>query len=347
MRVIGLFLMIILLVACKPQVPSDYLSPGQMEDILYDYHLAMAIAQTQGSSDPIVMQEEYKLAVLEKYGVTEVQFEESLQYYYRHTERLHDIYEKLSERMSNEALANGASASDINKYNSLKERGDTIDIWTDRRALVFSPQPPFNAVAFHIVADSTFHQGDCLEFHFDSQYIVQEGQRSGIAVLSVKYTNDSITTQTQHVNSNVHYRLNVDNPGRLAIREIRGYIMMLQGENELSNSLKLLFLTNIHLIKMRTKQAELSVTDTLSTDSLSADDGEVESQASAAFTQSEEIPTTPPNSSLRQSPPSGQPKPTRHFIPDKVQPATRPQVIESGRVGTTEKRGVQRPVFGT
>lgn len=26
------------LVSCKPSVPSKYLSPGEMEDILYDYH---------------------------------------------------------------------------------------------------------------------------------------------------------------------------------------------------------------------------------------------------------------------------------------------------------------------
>ena len=29
-----------LVVGCKPGIPSEYLSPGEMEDILYDYHIA-------------------------------------------------------------------------------------------------------------------------------------------------------------------------------------------------------------------------------------------------------------------------------------------------------------------
>ena len=39
--------LLLAVVGCKPTVPSDYLSPSEMEDILYDYHLAVAMAQKQ------------------------------------------------------------------------------------------------------------------------------------------------------------------------------------------------------------------------------------------------------------------------------------------------------------
>ena len=32
------------LIACKPGVPKEIIQPGDMEDILYDYHVAQALA---------------------------------------------------------------------------------------------------------------------------------------------------------------------------------------------------------------------------------------------------------------------------------------------------------------
>ena len=37
------------LTGCKPSLPDDVLSQGKMEDILYDYHLALAMVQNEGA----------------------------------------------------------------------------------------------------------------------------------------------------------------------------------------------------------------------------------------------------------------------------------------------------------
>ena len=267
---LGVGFCLLLLLSCKPQVPSEYLSPGEMEDILYDYHLAIAIAQTQDpSGDHVIKDQAYKMAVLEKYGVTEQQFESSMQYYLRHTERLHDIYSELAERLSDEALAHGASASQISQYGSLSEKGDTADIWAGARAMVFSPQAPFNSTAFYLKADTSYHRGDRLELHFDVQYIVQEGTRGGMAVLMVKYLNDSIASQMQHINSNSHYMLTMADAGRLGIKEIRGYILMTNDAVQPTKSLKLLCITNIHLVKMHVKEQDVPANNSSPADSLS------------------------------------------------------------------------------
>ena len=41
----------LLIVACTPTVPKEYIQPGEMEDILYDYHVAQAMSKTKGGSD--------------------------------------------------------------------------------------------------------------------------------------------------------------------------------------------------------------------------------------------------------------------------------------------------------
>ena len=45
-------------VSCKPSIPSEYIQPSEMEDMLYDYHLSMAIANREGYTD--VRQQAFK-----------------------------------------------------------------------------------------------------------------------------------------------------------------------------------------------------------------------------------------------------------------------------------------------
>ena len=36
---------ILLIMACTPKVPSQFIQPGEMDNILYDYHLAQAMVK--------------------------------------------------------------------------------------------------------------------------------------------------------------------------------------------------------------------------------------------------------------------------------------------------------------
>ena len=100
------------LLACKPSMPDDVLSPGKMEDILYDYHLADGMAYAEANYDQLGYKKMvYREAALRKHGVTKAEFDSSMVYYYRHTEKLHDIYLNLAKRLNNDALALGATAN--------------------------------------------------------------------------------------------------------------------------------------------------------------------------------------------------------------------------------------------
>ena len=59
---------LLLVAACKPSVPSKYIQPDEMEDILVDYHIAKAMANFgEGTQDYNLAL--YKAAVLEQHGI--------------------------------------------------------------------------------------------------------------------------------------------------------------------------------------------------------------------------------------------------------------------------------------
>ena len=41
------FCIVMALVGCKPGVPNQYIQPDDMEDILYDYHIADGMVSTR------------------------------------------------------------------------------------------------------------------------------------------------------------------------------------------------------------------------------------------------------------------------------------------------------------
>ena len=252
-------------VSCKPAIPSEYIQPSEMEDMLYDYHLSMAMVSRDGYTD--VREKAFKLAVRKKYGVSEEKFDKSLQYYMRHTEKLHDIYVDLTKRFENEARSQGASESELAQYGDVASKGDTTDIWHGSRSLVLSPYAPVDRETFEIKADTAYHKGDRLLMSFDSQFLIQDGMRDAVVVMAVTYSNDSIVTQYQHISSDSHQTMTIDAGDSLRIKSIRGYFLMLKGQQP-TTTFKMLVLNNIHLVRMHIRR-EGTVGDT---DSLQSSD---------------------------------------------------------------------------
>ena len=240
-------LLAFVLVSCKPTVPSTYIQPGEMEDLLYDYHVAMSVAAVKNATPE--QQEAYKLAVFKRYGIDETEFENSLKYYLRHTERLKKIYENIDERLKKEAQAQGVSASDFNQYGDASLKGDTTNVWNRAKAVILTPQSPYNYHYFEVKTDTTFHKGDQLTLEFDPLFIVQDGTREGVAVFTVTFGNDSIATETARFFSEGHQSVPIQDTAHSGIKRVRGYFYMPQPQGN-STTFRLLAITNIKLIRM-------------------------------------------------------------------------------------------------
>lgn len=248
-----LFLFMALLASCKPAVPRDIIQPDDMEDLLYDYHLADGVAQQlpQGGVDANVVA--LRTSVLKEHGVTQAEFDSSMVYYMRHADRLHDIYEHLADRLQDDARSLGASASDLGGVGGSSASGDTVNVWRGQTAVTLIPNEPFNLFSFSLRTDSTFHRGDKVMLQFSANFIFQDGMRDGIAYLAVTYRNDSVAARNMHISSSSSYTLLLDDNDSLGIKDIRGFFLLnkSQDANTSLTTLRLMSIYDIRLYRNR------------------------------------------------------------------------------------------------
>ena len=316
--------------SCKPSLPSGVLSKGKMTDILYDYHLALAMAHMDDNGDK-GQSLAYREAVLRKHDVTSAEFDSSMVYYMRHTELLEDVYKDLTDRYNNEITAMGGSAKEGGEFANLSVTGDTANVWNLATSMVFMPVKPFNSTSFDIKVDSTFHKGDRLMLDFDAQFIYQDGMRNGVAMLAVQFGNDSIAQRTIMIQSTQHYSVELSDADSLGIKSVKGYFMLMNGDDgtgvSSQTTLKLMFLEHIKLIRMHPQKpvaAPAGSSPSASSDSLRKDSA---SSASSSSSSSGEKPGEQTFEMSSQKPvhpirmPDGKPlKPLREMKPMKAEP---------------------------
>ena len=313
--------------SCKPSLPSGVLSKGKMTDILYDYHLALAMAHMDDSGDK-GQSLAYREAVLRKHDVTSAEFDSSMVYYMRHTELLEDVYKDLADRYNNEITAMGGSAKEGGEFANLSATGDTANVWNLATSMVFMPVKPFNSTSFDIKVDSTFHKGDRLMLDFDAQFIYQDGMRNGVAMLAVQFGNDSIAQRTIMIQSTQHYSVELSDADSLGIKSVKGYFMLMNDDNgtgvSSQTTLKLMFLEHIKLIRMHPQKpvaAPAGSSPSASSDSLRKDSASSASSSSGekpgeqTFEMSSQKPVHP----IRM--PDGKPlRPLKEMKPMKAEP---------------------------
>lgn len=313
--------------SCKPSLPGGVLSKGKMTDILYDYHLALAMAHMDDNGDK-GQSLAYREAVLRKHDVTSAEFDSSMVYYMRHTELLEDVYKDLTDRYNNEITAMGGSAKEGGEFANLSATGDTANVWNLATSMVFMPVQPFNSTSFDIKVDSTFHKGDRLMLDFDAQFIYQDGMRNGVAMLAVQFGNDSIAQRTIMIQSTQHYSVELSDADSLGIKSVKGYFMLMNDDNgtgvSSQTTLKLMFLEHIKLIRMHPQKpvaAPAGSSSSVSSDSLRKDSASSASSSSGekpgeqTFEMSSQKPVHP----IRM--PDGKPlRPLKEMKPMKAEP---------------------------
>ena len=243
---------VMLMAACKPGTPNQYIQPDQIEDILVDYHIAKSLAQRTGTSqeEGDYNQALYLEAVLAKHGVSKELFDSSLVYYYRRADRFDAIYKRVAARLEEQALGMGASEGEIGKYATLNANGDTANVWADRTMAVLMPQPPYNRWEFAIEADTTYHRGDALMLQFMSDYMMQSGLKGGMVYMAVEY-NDTVIGNSRSFSVSGLTQLQFPANEKRTVKAIRGYFYMADGGEQTAN-VRLLFLNNVQLIRFHT-----------------------------------------------------------------------------------------------
>ena len=268
-----LIIALLMVVSCKPTVPSAYIQPDDMEDILYDYHIAESMAKNDFGQDIELKRNIYFQAVLMKHNVSEADFDSSLVYYYSHLDRLKDIYSRVNVRLADEAKRVGAAVSEISQYSQLNANGDTANIWTGVTNALLIPRPTKNRFDFTVKVDTTFRLGDSFMFQFMTEYIWQVQSPDAYACIVLRYENDSIQQYHTRVTSSkgltqLRVPSNMDSP----LKEFRGFVYLCSGDQ--ADVRRLMFMNQIQLIRFHNKNPLPAIDgteepkDSLATDSV-------------------------------------------------------------------------------
>lgn len=264
-------LLLMLVIACKPSVPSQFIQPDDMEDLLYDYHLANAIAKTNQSGGQVDFNRaKYFYAVLDKHGVTEAEFDSSLVYYYSHIDRFKEIYAQVNKRIIQESKAVGASVGDLNRYSQYSSTGDTANIWKSATETMLIPRPTMNRFDFTLKADTSFHKGDSFMLQFMSEFLWQSGAKDVVVCIVTKYEGDSIIQTMNHANVSGLSQIRIPANREQKVKEMSGFIY-LSNSGDNTDTRRLMFISQIQLIRFHNKELPSLINETVQPDSLKAD----------------------------------------------------------------------------
>lgn len=245
-----------MLTGCKPKVPSKYIQPDDMEDLIYDYHIAQGVA-SQESGNPDYQKRLTFEMVLKEHGVTQAEFDSSLVYYYTRADRFQDIYKNVSERLNKESEKyGGAAVSAVQTFAKASLNGDTVDVWNGNRALMLLNDRPYHLYQFSQKTDTSFHAGDSFMMTMNNTWLMQNGNRQAVVYLAITYDNDSTAKQYNTITGSGVTTLRIPYC-KEKVKEIKGFVMCgMRPAKDNTNNLCLLFVDNIQLYKFRNKLIE-------------------------------------------------------------------------------------------
>lgn len=229
--------------SCSSDRPADVLSSSEMEDVLYDMHMAQALAQSETKDSLAYTVRFEEQAVLSKYGIDTKTFDNSLLWYERHTDELVKIYDRLSKRFGDENT-NYAQAS-----GGLK--GDTLDIWKSQRALLLCSQTNTH-FSTEQKADTSLKADDVLQWRFTADWHYHEGERSATALIVLHYDNDST-----EVYSNMVYSSGVQIiTARIGKAKLKSVETLLYQSVAWTDRPRIMSVSGIQLLRIRPKKEE-------------------------------------------------------------------------------------------
>ena len=257
---------LLLLAGCKAKTPEGIPSERQMENILYDYQLAQALAGAR--SDSVAYYERYYVGlVLEKYGLTARQFDEAVAYYSGRAEVLGKIYNRINERLADAAPSGGTTENAYAKM--LNAKGDTLNLWHERDTYVLSATGQ-NRMEFSIPVDTAVQAGDRLLFEFTPRWLYREGQKEATICMALHYKGDSVAVVTNQIYSSARQgvTLHVDDK---PVERITGFVYQ---QASWSSSPKLLVITAPILARFRTQRSKPTAqpADSIAADSIVTSD---------------------------------------------------------------------------
>lgn len=275
------FACILIIAACTVEIPSDVIQPKEMEELLYDYHLAQALASDLPSIEKY-KKELYERYVFQKHNITEAEFDSSLVWYMRNTKELNSIYDNLSKRFTKEKETLATYSRPEERSLQISPEGDTVNIWIDNRLYRLTNNRLTNKMLFKLSADSNYHVYDTFIWKLKADFLNQSVGEQAIMAMSLHFNNDSTMGVSQKITQTDYYSLSLQCDSNYQLREITGYVYYYQLpvvnndtvqsiSDDSRNQSSTLLLSDISLTRYHCKDSVLLNRDIQKTDSIVSD----------------------------------------------------------------------------
>lgn len=252
----------LLVSGCTMHRPDGVLSSHKMEDVLYDYHVALALSSKLSYNEKY-RRVEYENYALRKNGITKAELDTSLVWYTRNPKELHKIYERLNERIGKEENAAAARLEKIEKKSFHILPGDSVDLWYPDRTQLMSMSPFYNPLLFEITPDTTFYLGDSLIWNVGARFFgnAPDSLRPSAYLSMSLYYPDSISTTDTIIRSDCTQVLELQCDAEQHFSKIAGSVVFIDYSGDESNTL---LLSDISLIRRHVTLNTAEVNDSTS-----------------------------------------------------------------------------------
>ena len=239
-----------LLASCGNHIPGDIIQPDQMEDILYDYHIASSMSNNLNTGE-YYKKKAYQNYIFQKHDITEAEFDSSMVWYTRHTSELATIYSNLNDRFKKEKqhIDMFLSAREEDGYTSIP--GDTVDVWPYRRFYWLSDNPLNNQFVFEITPDSNYHIQDAFLWKANYSFLTKGKVTMALNVL---YSNDSVVGQSKLIERSGMDSIYLYTDSAYQIKKINGFIYVPKDSVQKSD----VIINELSLIKYHLKVDSIS-----------------------------------------------------------------------------------------
>lgn len=227
------FILMLTVMACKVKRPDGVIAESQMEELLYDYHLARSMG------DNLPVSDNYKKAlyiqsVFQKYDVTQAEFDSSMVWYTRHTDILAKIYEKINDRLKEEQASINHMVAIRDKKSPVSQPGDSVELWFMEQVSCLTNAQDNNKISFVIPADVNSQDRDALVWKASFFYPSKAGKAMPETYMAMQmiYRNDSVITSSRKITRSGEQEVRLQSDTLGALREVRGYIYFEGGKDD-------------------------------------------------------------------------------------------------------------------
>lgn len=210
----------IILASCY-KAPNDVISEGDMAELLADLTEADAIVElNRADYDNDEQRKILKQSILEKHGVTQDEFNNSLMWYGHNLDVYDDVYDNVITILESRQKDAQKEAKKVGE--KLIAAGDSVDVWQMPHTLLHNRRQAGEnlQLSFAYDADGEMRNGD----RYKWQFAMVNSKSSARALLGIDYKDGSAEYQTIIVSPETLVKLELQTDSTKTPKRVFGYL---------------------------------------------------------------------------------------------------------------------------